>query len=262
MKKRFFTLCFLLFSLVLNASNENTFNSFENFSTPRMAIPKIPSFTIITTESNQYSFYPQINVGNYLSFRATREASINSYEFFSDVLKKDFQVYEMNKKGKITYTSEVYKYDHSDFFNAYQKGVESDRAEAREVGITLAGVKKNNSDNEYKITTYSTRRGLIPFPLNIAYYVKKVDDSKVLWSMDEDFSNPDYTFTINSNKVIITDKKGNLHTTFYRENDSLFIEASGKKSAKYEIRVNREASQFEYYKDGKQTGKTMYKLVD
>ena len=80
--------------------------------------------------------------------------------------------------------------------------------------------------------------------------------------MDEDFSNPDYTFTINSNKVIITDKKGNLHTTFYRENDSLFIEASGKKSAKYEIRVNREASQFEYYKDGKQTGKTMYKLVD
>ena len=113
-----------------------------------MEITKIPSFTIIATESNQYSFYPQINVGNYLSFRATREASINSYEFFSDVLKKDFQVYEMNKKGKITYTSEVYKYDHSDFFNAYQKGVESDRAEAREVGITLAGVKKNNSEYE------------------------------------------------------------------------------------------------------------------
>ena len=68
-------------------------------------------------------------------------------------------------------------------------------------------------------------------------YYKKVDDNKILWSMDEDFSNPDYTFTINSNKVIITDKKGNLHTTFYRENDSLFIEASGKKSAKYDFTI-------------------------
>ena len=265
MKKVFLFLLIFLLSFSLNGSNESSFNKFEKFSMPRMSDSPDSGFILLFTEKGQDLFNSQINVGNYLSFKATRAAAINDYEFFSDVLKSDFYVYEQNKKGKITYKSAVYKYDGHDFFNGYQTNVLNDRAESKNMGIVFAGVKKhNNSNEEYKITTYSASRGFIipiPIPLNIAFYIKRVSDTKILWSMDDDYTTPDYTFTIESGKVVVRNKKNEIHSTFYRNGDSLFIEYPKKKPEVFEIKVNKELSQFEYYKNGKMTASATYQLV-
>ena len=100
MKKYIFIIVqFLLYSICINAGNMESFNQFKNF-TMRMSItPAGYSYVIISGNKNKYD--SQLNVGNYLSFMPSRYASLNTYEFLSDVLKKDFKIIEINKKGKI-----------------------------------------------------------------------------------------------------------------------------------------------------------------
>ena len=79
--------------------------------------------------------------------------------------------------------------------------------------------------------------------------------------MDDDYTTPDYTFTIESGKVVVRNKKNEIYSTFYRNGDSLFIEYPKKKPEVFEIKVNKELSQFEYYKNGKMTASATYQLV-
>ncbi|MDO5089091.1 MAG: oligoendopeptidase [Leptotrichiaceae bacterium] len=258
MRKAVFILQLFLLSFIVIGSNAENHNKFEKFSI-RMSLARIPFYNLFSTEKGQDDFFAQLNVGNYLSFSPTRSAYINSYEFFSDVLESDFYVYETNKKGKIKDKSQIFKYDDSDFFVNYRKGISGDKAEVKALGIVVAGVKVHNAVDEYKITRYSAARGvLIQIPVNIAFYIKKVSDTKLVWSKTDDYKVIDYTFTLENGKITVKDGKGTIITEIYRKGDSLFID---RPKSKEEIRVNKELSQFEYYTNGKNKSTVKYAIV-
>lgn len=258
MRKTVFIIHLFLLSFIVIGSNMENYNKFEKFSI-RMSLAKIPSYILFSAEKGQDDFFAQLNVGNYLSFSPTRSAYINSYEFFSDVLGSDFYVYETNKKGKIKDKSQIFKHNDSDFFANYYKGISGDKAEVKALGIVLAGVKVHNAADEYKITRYSASKGvLIQIPVNIAFYIKKISDTKLVWSKTDDYKVIDYTFILRNGKIIVKDRKDIIIMEIYREGNSLFINHS---KSKEEIRVNKELSQFEYYTNGKHKSTTKYEVV-
>jgi hypothetical protein len=255
-KKIFLVLQFLLLSVILTAGNAETYNSFEKFNV-RFSNANLP-FQIVVNDSKGKEYYPaELNVGNYLFFSPTRLAGLNYYEFFSDVLKKDFKTYTTNKKGKIKKESKVYHYNKSDFYANYKDMIKSDRSEIKDfLGIVSADTKLI-SPNTYKITNYVTDRGfLITIPMNMAFYVKQVSDSKFIWSLNNNFDKIDYTFTLENKKLIVRNDKEQIVFTAYRNENSLFFETA---KDKFEYKVNEEDSQFESYKNGKLFESLKYK---
>ncbi len=255
-KKIFLILQFLLFSVILTAENAETYNNFEKFNI-RFSNANLP-FQIVVNESKGKEYYPaELNVGNYLFFSPTRLAGLNYYEFFSDVLKKDFKTYTINKKGKIKNESKVYRYNKSDFYANYKDMVKNDRSEIKDFLGVVSADTKLISPNTYKITNYVTDRGfIITIPLNMAFYVKQVSDSKFIWSLNNNFDKIDYTFTLENKKLIVKNEKEQIVFTAYKNGNSLFFETT---KDKFEYRVNEEDSQFESYKNGKLLESLKYK---
>ena len=255
-KKIFLVLQFLLLSVILTAGNAETYNSFEKFNV-RFSNADLPA-QIIINESKGKEYYPaELNVGNYLFFSPTRLAGLNFYEFFSDVVKKDFRTYTTNKKGKIKKESEVYRYNKVDFYANYKDMVKSDRSEVKNFLGIVSGDTKLISPNTYKITNYATDRGfLVTIPMNMAFYVKQVSDSKFIWSLNNNFDKIDYTFTLENKKLIIRNNKNQIIFTAYRNENSLFFSTV---KDKFEYKVNEEALQFEFYKNGKLFDSLKYK---
>ena len=270
MKKYIFIIVqFLLYSICINAGNMESFNQFKNF-TMRMSItPAGYSYVIISGNKNKYD--SQLNVGNYLSFMPSRYASLNTYEFLSDVLKKDFKIIEINKKGKIKELTKTIKYHPSNFFSNYQKGVLEDRAEVKGLGIVAAGVV-NTEAGEYKTTTYGNKGisgsvnssgalsllNLAFVPTNSAFYIKKISETEIVWSPNKDYNNIYYTFNIENNKVISKNRKGETFFTLFREGNSLFL---NYEKTNLEFKVNEELSQFEYYENGKLKKFYKYQII-
>lgn len=270
MKKYIFIIIqFFLCIFYLNAGNLESFNQFKNF-TMRMSItPAGYSYVVIPGNGQKYD--SQLNVGNYLSFMPSRYASINTYEFFSDILKKDFKIVEINKKGKVKELTGVIRYSLSDFFSNYQKGVLNDRAEIKGLGIVAAGVRITSAD-EYKITAYGNKGisgsvnaggalsllNLAFVPTNSAFYIKKMSDTELVWSPNKDYNSIKYTFSIEGNKVIAKNKKGQHFFTLYRDGNSLFL---NHEKTNLEFKVNEELSQFEYYENGVLKKTYKYQIV-
>ena len=140
MKKYIFIIIqFFLCIFYLNAGNLESFNQFKNF-TMRMSItPAGYSYVVIPGNGQKYD--SQLNVGNYLSFMPSRYASINTYEFFSDILKKDFKIVEINKKGKVKeltdWLDSVYPSDMAEHWDNVGLLVGGDDAEVTHVFLAL-----------------------------------------------------------------------------------------------------------------------------
>ena len=258
-KKIFLILQFLLFSVILSADNAQTYNNFEKFNV-RMSTATSPFTTVVNASKDKPAYFAQLNAGSYLAFIPTRLAIINYYEFFSDVLKKDFKVYETNKKGKIKYSSDVIRYDENDFYSNYKKNVKIDRVEIKNNLNIVEADTKLMSPNTYKITNYATDRGfLVVIPMNMAFYVKQINDNKFIWSLTNDFKKIEYTFTLENNKLIVRNNKNQITFTIYKKDNSLFLE---EPKNIWEYRVNTDLSQFEYYKNSKLTSTEKYQITN
>ena len=176
------------------------------------------------------------------------------------MLKKDFKVYETNKKGKIKYSSDVIHYDENDFYSNYKKNVKADRAESKNNLNIVGGDTKLISPDTYKITNYATDRGfLVVIPMNMAFYVKQINDNKFIWSLTNDFKKIEYTFTLENNKLIVRNNKNQITFTIYKKDNSLFLE---EPKNIWEYRVNKDLSQFEYYKNSKLTSTEKYQITN
>lgn len=262
MKKNIFLKAFLIINFfinfILNASNKENFNNFEKFSFRMSLTPAQYSYSIISKDGDKYS--TQLNVGNYLAFMPSRYAAVNVYEFLSDVLQRDFKIVKINKKGKITDESKIIKYDSNNFFSNYQKGVTSEKAELKSLGMVFAGVKITSS-GEYKITAYGNKGisggidsdglnwlNLALIPTNTAFYIKMIDEKKIVWSQNRDYNSIQYTFNIENGKIVALDKKGKDYLTIHQNDNSLFVDMQ-----KYhlEFRVNQVKSQLEYWINNK-----------
>lgn len=260
MKKLFILIQIFIFSLIANASNESNFNQFEKFELRLANVNHLVAHYIIGQDN--HIFNSQLNAGNYLSFNPDRIVGINVKEFISDVLQEDYYTYELTKKGKEKNKSVIYKFDSQDFFNNYQSGVKMDRVEMKNGAIVLAEIKQNGSQNEYKIVRYGLKYAIIGLPLNSAHFLKKISDTEIIIDKEDKYSSPEYYFVLENNKLVIKDKKKEVFVTVYREGDSLFLDYGSKKFGKQEIRVNKELSQIEYYKNGKITQTMLYKILD
>lgn len=258
-KKIFFILQFLIFSIILSANNAETYNNFETFKV-RMSTATLPFTVAVNASKGKEVYFAELNVGNYLAFMPTRLAVINYYEFFSDVLKKDFKTYETNKKGKIKKSSDIIYYDENDFYSNYKKNVKVDRAEIKNNLSIVEADTKLISPDTYKITNYATDRGfLIVIPMNMAFYVKQTSNNKFIWSLTNDFKKIEYTFTLENNKLIIRNIKNEIIFTMYKKENSLFLENTKNK---WEYKVNEDLSQFEYYNNSKLISTEKYQITN
>ena len=116
------------------------------------------------------------------------------------------------------------------------------------------------SPNTYKITNYATDRGfLVVIPMNMAFYVKQINDNKFIWSLTNDFKKIEYTFTLENNKLIVRNNKNQITFTIYKKDNSLFLE---EPKNIWEYRVNTDLSQFEYYKNSKLTSTEKYQITN
>lgn len=268
--KKIFILLLLICSTIFG-NNEDSYNTFEKFSF-RMSLTPFDYYNTVLSKTNSV-YSSQLNVGNYLSFMPARIGAVNYMEFASDVLQKDFQLISVNKKGKIKTISPVVKYDSSNFFNNYQEGVLKDKAEVSSLGMVYAGVKITDT-NEYKITSYLNggmqggiettsnavnMLNVLFIPRNIAFYIKKINDTEIVWSPNKDYNNLHYTFTIENNKVIGKDRKGNLAFSLHREGNSLIIFGE---DGDEKITVNTENNSIDFYRKGKLKTSYKYQIVE
>lgn len=268
--KKIFILLLLLCSTIFG-NNEQNYNTFEKFSFRMSLAPFNHYITVLSKTDTVYS--TQLNVGNYLSFMPSKVGAINYMEFASDILQKDFQLISINKKGKIKTLSPIIKYDNSNFFNDYQKEVLADRAEISTLGMVTAGVKITDTD-EYKITSYlnggiqggiQSNSGalslvnLLLLPKNIAFYIKKISDTEIVWSPNKDYNNLNYTFTIENNKIIGKNRKGNIAFSLYKDGNSLIIFGE---NGDEKITVNIENNSIDFYKKGKLKFSHKYQIIE
>ena len=254
---KFILLTNILIGIVLNAGNKENFNNFGTFSYRMSNNPTYISYGIISSDGDKYPV--QLNVGNYLAFMPSRYAAVNVYEFLSDTLQKDFKIIKVNKKGKITDESKIIKYSPNDFFSNYKDNVDMQKAELKSLGIVFAGVKNVDKD-EYKITAYANKGisgGIdstgfnwlnLAIPMNSAFYIKKIDDKKIVWSPNRSYKSIQYTFSIQDGKMVAVDKKGKYYLSIYQKENSLFVDTA-KRSL--EFRINQNNNQLEYWINNK-----------
>ena len=84
--------------------------------------------------------------------------------------------------------------------------------------------------------------------MNSAFYIKKIDDKKIVWSPNRSYKSIQYTFSIQDGKVVAVDKKGKYYLSIYQKENSLFVDTA-KRSL--EFRINQNNNQLEYWINNK-----------
>ena len=249
MKKLFIIFNFLTLCLISNASNENNYNAFKSFNIRMSQSVGEYRYDILGYSGTENTFTPTLTVGNYLAFYPSNRGGINLVEFFSDVLKRDYVIIEIDKKGKEKNITNTIKYHPNNFFNNFMTDTSSNSAFQKRFGMTATEVKKLSS-NTYKISLYPIQHT----------YLKVVNETSLIFSQNDKFnSKKDYHIFIENGKVVVRDSDGDFRYSYYKKGDSLIID--NKYSGLGEIRVNKTLSQFEYYSKGKLVRTEKYKLL-